>query len=74
MVLSLFLEQSSNFCRDDSPDVEVENYYCASLGHRVGWLGQYLNHMGSVEFSPLNSNSINVSSHRVSESTSDGKL
>lgn len=40
MVLSLFLEQSSNFYRDDNPDLEVENGYCASLGRRVGWLGQ----------------------------------
>lgn len=74
MVLSLFLEQSSKFCRDDSPDVEIKNGYCASLGHRVGWLGQCLNHRGSFGFSPLNSNSINVSSHIVLESTSDGKL
>lgn len=35
MGLSLFLEQSSNFCRDDSPDLEVENGYCTSLGCRV---------------------------------------
>lgn len=40
MVLSLFLEQSSSFCRDDSPDLEVKNGYCTRLGHRVGWLGQ----------------------------------
>lgn len=40
MGLSLFLEQSSNFCRDDSPDLEVENGYCTSLGCRVDCLGQ----------------------------------
>lgn len=36
-MLSRFLAQSSNFCRDDSPDLEVKLVTALVLG--IGWDG-----------------------------------
>lgn len=48
-----FLEQSSNFCRHDSPDLKVKYSSCTHLGRMArSAFYQYLNYSRSVELAP----------------------